>query len=186
LVIWVIWLAMQTGIPPAPARNVARLAPGFVPSFGLLPFLVALLATVAWLGLVRWRTKRSREAIWKSLVLPASGTALAWLLVMTLWLPVLDYARSYAAAMQRLVPRIDGPGCVQVFGLTRAQITALLYHGQLDLRAAATDSPCPWLVASEDLELSVPSAFDRKRWILVARIPRPADSRENLLLYKKK
>src|SRR5205085_1419776 len=33
LVIWVIWLAMQTGIPPAPARNVARLAPGFVPSF---------------------------------------------------------------------------------------------------------------------------------------------------------
>jgi hypothetical protein len=165
---------------------VARLAPGFVPTFGLLHFVVAVIATVAWLTLVRWRTKRSRDAIWKSLVLPAGGTALAWLLAMTLWLPVLDYARSYAAAMQRLVPRIDAPGCVQVFGLTRAQIAALLYHGQLDLRAASTNSACPWLVASEELELSVPSAFDRKHWTLVARIPRPADSRENLLLYKKK
>jgi hypothetical protein len=32
----------------------------------------------------------------------------------------------------------------------------------------------------------VPTAFDRKRWALVARIPRPTDARENLLLYKKK
>src|SRR5205085_4093259 len=33
LVIWVIWISLQTGVPPKPAANVARLAPGFVPSF---------------------------------------------------------------------------------------------------------------------------------------------------------
>ncbi len=186
LVIWVIWISLQTGVPPKPAQNVARLAPGFQPSFGLLAFVLALVATLAWLGLVRWRTKQNRQAIWKSLVLPASGTALAWLLVMSLWLPVLNYARSYTAPVQRLVAHVDGPGCVQAFGLTRAQITALMYHGRLDLRAASTDSPCPWLVAAGDLELSIGTAFDKRRWTLVARIPRPTDAHETLLLYKKK
>lgn len=186
LVIWVIWISLQTGVPAKPAQNVARLAPGFQPSFGLLSFVLAVVATVTWLGLVRWRTKRNPQAMWKSLVLPAGGTALAWLLVMTLWLPVLNYARSYSAPVLRLAAHVDGPGCVQAFGLTRPQITALMYHGHMDLRAASTDSPCPWLVAAGDLEASVPAVFDKHRWTLVARIPRPTDARENLLLYKKK
>jgi hypothetical protein len=186
LVIWVIWISLQTGVPAKPAQNVARLAPGFQPSFGLLSFVLAVVATVAWLALVRWRTKQNPQAMWKSLVLPAGGTALAWLLVMTLWLPVLNYARSYSAPVQRLTAHIDGPGCVQAFGLTRAQITALMYHGHMDLRAASTDSTCPWLIVAGDLELSMPTAFDKHQWTLVARIPRPTDARENLLLYKKK
>jgi hypothetical protein len=186
LVIWVIWISLQTGIPAKPAANVARLAPGFVPSFSLLPFLVAVIATIAWVALVRWRTSRNRHAIWKSLVLPAGGTALGWLLVMTLWLPVLDYARSYAPVVQRLTARIDSPGCVEVFGLTRAQIAALRYHGKLDLQVAQAPSTCPWLVAAEDLQLAVPMAFDQRHWSLVAKIPRPTDTRENLVLYKKK
>jgi hypothetical protein len=182
----VIWISLQTGVPAKPAQNVARLAPGFQPSFGLLSFVLAVVATVAWLALVRWRTKQNPQAMWKSLVLPAGGTALAWLLVMTLWLPVLNYARSYSAPVQRLTAHIDGPGCVQAFGLTRAQITALMYHGHMDLRAASTDSTCPWLIVAGDLELSMPTAFDKHQWTLVARIPRPTDARENLLLYKKK
>jgi 4-amino-4-deoxy-L-arabinose transferase-like glycosyltransferase len=186
LVIWVIWISLQTGVPAKPAANVARLAPGFVPSFSLLPFVVAVIATIAWVALVRWRTSRNRHAIWKSLVLPAGGTALGWLLVMTLWLPVLDYARSYAPAVQRLTARIDTPGCVEVFGLTRAQIAALRYHGKLDLQVAQAPSTCPWLVVAEDLQLAVPMAFDQRHWSLVAKIPRPTDTRENLVLYKKK
>jgi hypothetical protein len=38
LTIWVVWLAMQTGYPAAPARNVARLAPEFVPEFSTIAF----------------------------------------------------------------------------------------------------------------------------------------------------
>ena len=47
IVIWVIWLSLQTGVPAKPASNVARLAPGFEPSFGWLPF-VAVPITAAW------------------------------------------------------------------------------------------------------------------------------------------
>jgi hypothetical protein len=185
LVIWVIWISLQTGIPAKPAANVFKLAPGFTPSFGLVPFLAALVATLAWIALVRWRTKRSRHAIWKSLVLPAAGAALGWLLIMTLWLPALDYARSYAPVVKVLKQRIDAPGCVEVFGLTRAQIAALRFHGEMELRTATAPSTCPWLVAAEDLQGSVPLAFDVRHWRLVTKIPRPTDKRDNLLLYRK-
>lgn len=186
LVIWVIWISLQTGVPAKPAANVAKLAPGFVPSFSLLPFVVAVLATVAWVWLVRWRTSRNREAIWKSLVLPAGGAALGWLLVMTLWLPVLDYARSYAPVVRGLSQRIDTPGCVEVVGLTRAQIAALRFHGRMDLRQASLPHACPWLVTTQDLEASMPMVLDKGQWTRVASVRRPTDARDNLLLYRKR
>ncbi|TNF58748.1 MAG: hypothetical protein EP306_12495, partial [Burkholderiales bacterium] len=102
LVIWVVWVAMQTGIPAKPAANVARLAPGFTAEFSLGLFMIAAAATLAWLGLVAWRVGRHPQAIWKSLVLPASGAILCWLLLMTLWLPLLDYGRSYGPLARRL------------------------------------------------------------------------------------
>ncbi|WP_354004393.1 ArnT family glycosyltransferase [Ramlibacter pallidus] len=186
LIIWVIWISLQTGIPAKPAANVARLAPGFVPSFGLVAFAAAVAATLAWIWLVRWRTSRSREAIWKSLVLPASGAALGWLLVMTLWLPVLDYARSYAPVVQGITSRMDARGCVEVMGLTRPQIAALRYHGGLDLQSAEQPGECPWLVVSQEVQPSLTMALDLRRWQLVAEVRRPTDRRENLVLYKKK
>ncbi|MCG2594996.1 hypothetical protein LZ009_19630 [Ramlibacter sp. XY19] len=184
--IWVMWIAIQTGFPAKPASNVAKLAPGFVPEFALLPFLVALLATIAWVWLVRWRTKRSREAIWKSLVLPAGGTALAWLLATTLWLPALDYARNYTAVVDGLTKRLDVTGCVEVFGLTRPQIAALRFHGGLELRQATLPSACPWLVVAQEFQPSLTMALDARQWTLVATIRRPTDKNDNLLLYKKR
>ena len=92
--LWVIYASVYTGVPAKPAANIARLAPGFMPQFSALALLLALAGTVGWLWLLRWRTGRHREALWKSLVLPAGGVALCWLLLMTLGLPILDYARS--------------------------------------------------------------------------------------------
>jgi hypothetical protein len=181
----VIWISMQTGVPAKPAANVAKLAAGYVPSFSLLAFIVAVLATVAWIWLVRWRTSRNREAIWKSLVLPAGGAALGWLLVMTLWLPVLDYARSYAPVVRGITLQIDKPGCVEVVGLTRAQIAALRFHGSLDLRQASLPHACGWLVATQELEASMPLVLEKRRWSLAATVRRPTDARDNLLLYRK-
>ncbi|TWO71968.1 hypothetical protein FN976_08265 [Caenimonas sedimenti] len=185
IVIWVIWVAMMTGVPAKPAANVAKLAPGFVPQFALLPFLLALAATLAWFWLVHWRTSRSRQAIWKSLVLPAGGAALGWLLVMTLWLPVLDYGRSYVPVVNGIVRHMDRPSCVEVFGLTRAQIAALRYHARLDLRAASIPSACPWLVAAPDVQVALPMVLDARQWQLVATVRRPTDARDNLLLFRK-
>ena len=185
LTIWVIWLAMQTGIPPRPAANVARLAPGFVPSFSLVAFLAALAATVAWAWLVKWRAGRHRAVIWKSLVLPAGGAALCWLLLMTLWMPVLDYARSYAPLVRNVSRLIDKPGCIEVHGLSQAQLSALRYHGAMNLKPASRPAACPWLLVDADAQQSAALAMDLREWESIALIARPSDNNDNVLLYRR-
>jgi 4-amino-4-deoxy-L-arabinose transferase-like glycosyltransferase len=185
IAIWVVWLSMQTGVPAKPAANIARLAPGFVPSFSLVALLVALAATIAWAWLVRWRTGRHRPVIWKSLVLPAAGAALCWLLLMTLGLPVLDYARSYTPMVRSVQHLMDRPGCVEELGLSRAQLAAFMYHGNMDLKHATRNGACPWLLIAAPVLPAAPVVIDMKRWQQVANVRRPTDSDENVLLYRK-
>jgi hypothetical protein len=184
-IIWVVWISLQTGLPAKPAANVAKLAPGFEPSFAVLAFAAALAATLAWGWLVRWRTGQHRVVIWKSLVLPAGGAALCWLLLMTLWLPVLDYARGYSPFVGGVTRLIDRPGCVDVLGLTRAQLAAFRYHGGLDLHPAEREAGCPWLLAAAPLQPAMPIALDMRQWKHVATIRRPTDSNENVVLYRR-
>ncbi|RKR67391.1 4-amino-4-deoxy-L-arabinose transferase-like glycosyltransferase [Acidovorax sp. 94] len=182
--IWVIWIAMQTGVPAKPAANVAKLAPGFVPQFSALALVVALAATVGWCSLVWWRAARNRAPIWKSLVLPASGAALGWLLLMTLWLPLLDYARSYRPQVRSVMAALGpSPGCVQTVGLNRAQVAALQYHGGLSLQRAGLQDECDWLVA--DIASWPPSErmVNVARWEARATIPRPTDKNDHLLVF---
>ncbi|TFZ08056.1 hypothetical protein [Ramlibacter humi] len=185
VVIWVVWISMQTGVPAKPAANVARLAPGFEPSFSLIAFAAALAGTIAWGWLVKWRTARHRAEIWKSLVLPAGGAALCWLLLMTLWLPVLDYARSYSAVVRGVTQAMPDGGCVETFGLNRGQFAAFRYHGSLDLRAAATTAECPWLLMPSELQPAASAALDMKQWRLAATVRRPTDARDNVLLFSR-
>jgi hypothetical protein len=185
VVIWVVWISLQTGVPAKPAANVARLAPGFEPSFSLVAFGAALAGTIAWAWLVKWRAGRNQSALWKSLVLPAAGTALCWVLLMTLWLPVLDYARSYTAVVRGVTQAMNQRGCAEVFGLTRSHIAALQYHGQLELRSASRDGNCPWLIVASEFQPAAAMALDLKRWRLVATVRRPTDAKDNVLLYRK-
>lgn len=202
LTIWVVWVSVQTGFPAKPAANVARLAPGFVPHFGLFAFLVAVVATVGWLLLVAWRTRRHRPAIWTSLALPAGGTTLGWVLLMTLWLPMLDYGRSHAPHIRRLVQAVehaatthgaptapsptrtgsaDNAGCVQLLGLSRAQISALRFHTTWDVRLPGAATDCQWTVATPEAWQHQPAAT-ASNWHEAARITRPTERRDHLLV----
>ena len=184
LVIWVIWLAVQTGWPAQPAANVARLLPGFSPVWEVMAFAPALLASIIWLWLVQWRVGRHRAALWKSLVLPAGGAALCWLLLMTLWLPLLDFARSYGPLVRNVNALVGAPACVQIHGMTRAQIAAFRYHGPY--RVALLDGEaCEWLVVDADALPAfqrLPVAAD---WEKVTTLWRPSANNENLILFKR-
>lgn len=185
LVIWVVWMAMETGVPTTPARNVARAAPEFVHSLSPVLLVAALASTLGWLALVRWRTGRHRTALWKTLVLPAAGTTLCWSLLMTLWLPLLNHGRSYAPLVAK-VTAITGPArCVQALGLGNAQAAALAHHGSLHLRQAGPAVPdCPWLVIDSQ---AVATHAERLRgwgWQEVTRLRRPTDNDETLVIFE--
>lgn len=193
LIIWVVWTSMQTGLPAQPAINVARLAPGFTPVFSAMAFACALLASLVWASLVKWRAGRHRSAIWKSMALPAGGATLCWLLVMTLWLPLLDFARSYAPLVLKVRGMMDDTACVQYYGLTRAQGAAFEFHGNLKLRPAhlKTDAPqiqsdeCKWLIVDTQALGTLKRDIDMSAWQLHATVRRPSDNNEDIVLYKR-
>lgn len=185
LIIWVIWIAIQTGVPAKPAANVARLAPGFIPSFSPAAFGFAVLATVAWCWLVRWRTGRHRAALWKTLVLPAGGAALCWMLVMTLWLPLLDYARSYVPQVNAIVERVGRPTCISELALSRQHIAALRYHGQFELSPLVGGAACPWLLVSPEAIASLHEIVSMEQWRLSGTLRRPTSAADDLLLFQR-
>lgn len=185
ITIWVVWISVQTGFPAKPAENIQRLAIGFEPSFSLFSFLVAVAATIGWVLLVAWRTRRHRAAIWKSLAVPAGGTVLGWVLLMTLWLPMLDYARSYTPhvnAVAHVIPR--DVSCVRTLGFTPALTTAFRFYAPWQLQrgiATATDAQCNWLIATP----AAWSAVDTEaaaQWQFVQQVTRPTERKDNLLV----
>lgn len=184
LIIWIVWLSLETGWPAQPARNVARLAPSFVHSFSLPLFLIALCASLVWAWLVFWRTGRHRTAIWKSVVLPAGGAALCWLLLMTLWLPLLDWARSYVPLVAQTTALMPvKPRCVSTLGLSRGQVAAYQYHGGLLLKPVDKVADCPWLLADSGVLNYL--ANDPQAWILRGTVRHRGDPKEKLLLYER-
>jgi 4-amino-4-deoxy-L-arabinose transferase-like glycosyltransferase len=186
LVIWLVWISMQTGVPSQPALNVARLAPGFVHSFSFTSFFIALIASITWAWLVKWRAGRHRSVIWKSVVLPAGGAALCWLLLMTLWLPLLDFARSYAPLVQQALALMpEKPVCIATYGLTRSQTAAFQFHGGLTLTAFTTDTACPWLIVSDEALDAQHGLMPNSSWELRGTVRHPADRNEKLYLFSR-
>lgn len=189
LVIWVIYLAIHTQFPAKPAANVRRLLPGFEPSFSSLGLLLACAATVCWLAVIVWRTGRHRSALWKSLVIPASGAVMCWVLLTTLWMPMLDYARSYAPMIARVQLHVGRSPCVHALGLSQAQITALQFHGRysvVPLREGQTARPeCAWMVMDADqfkkAGFALPEGWQRVQTVR----RRSSTDAETLLVYKR-
>src|SRR5690606_13926949 len=170
--------------------HVGRLEPGVLPSFALLLFALGAAATLAWLWLVSWRVGRHRDAIWKSLVLPAAGSTLCWLLLMTLWLPLLDFGRSYEPISRRIASLVPAQDCVLVDGLSEAQIAALRHHGGLQLvrtdpAATASRAHCASLLATPQSQASLHQRVDLTQWAFKATVRRLNDNKESLVLYQR-
>jgi 4-amino-4-deoxy-L-arabinose transferase-like glycosyltransferase len=190
LTIWLFYIAVQTGTPAKLQANALRLLPGFQPSFNALALVLALLGSLAWAWLVWWRTGRHRPALWKSLVLPAGGVALGWLLLMTLWLPLLDHARSYRPMMQHLARLLPAETCVQATNLSRPQLAALLLHTRWSVHRGTDREGCNWLLVDRPLRQPVPTQIDGRdltsEWQLVERVRRPGDKNESLLIFRRR
>ena len=188
ITIWVVWISVQTGFPAKPAENVQRLAVGFEPSFSLLPFVVAVAATLAWLLLVAWRTRRHRAAIWKSLAVPAGGTVLGWVLLMTLWMPMLNYGRSYAPHIQAMTAQLPAsPGCMQVLGFGPAPTAALRLYSEWQIthtRRLPLPHGCDWLLTTPEFWAAVPSELAAD-WQAQAEVSRPTERKDRWLVLQR-
>lgn len=148
--LWLGWIAKQTGWPAQLARNAFRLAPGFQPEFNAFALVIALTATAGWGLLLHWRLGRRPPVLWRAVVLSTGGLVLCWLLLMTLWLPWLNYGQSYAPVAEQIGAHLpDKYRCVQTEGLGPAQRASFAYLGRVKFaRDAGQD--CEFLLVQED------------------------------------
>jgi len=184
LAIWVLYIAMQTGVPAKPAANVAKLVVGYKPTFSLLALVLAVLASAAWIWLVQWRTGRNRHPLWKSMVLPASGVALCWLLVMTLWLPLMNYALSYKPLVERIGMHVPFGSCTATPGMARGQMVALEYFGRyrIDAMTSENATSCDHMLLTETRNSPAPA---HPGWTLLGREVRPTDNERVVAIYRR-
>jgi 4-amino-4-deoxy-L-arabinose transferase-like glycosyltransferase len=189
--VWLYHLGMLTGTPAAALATARRLTPGFEPRASWLPLLLAAVATLAWAALVRWRIGRHAPVLWKSLVLAAGGVGLSWTLLMTLWLPWLDYARSNRPLVDALRPHLDlsSRACVAVPQGTPVLVAALEWHGRVrvDARSQSLDGSCSRVVIvwrqSADTPQPLHAELAAAGWHELARVRRPTERQEWTLVF---
>jgi 4-amino-4-deoxy-L-arabinose transferase-like glycosyltransferase len=172
--VWLYYLAIQTTWLPRLTANVLKLSPDFSAPFDPIDLALGIAGTMAWVLLVRWRTSRQRRALWRSLVLPAGGTVLIWLLLMTLWLPPINHAFSHQQLLATLKTVLPDPhtGCIAAPGQNLSLVATLEAQGGWRVRADSPliDTPCQWalrVVSLRQTDEAVPSG-----WILKATLRR--------------
>ena len=130
------------------------------------------------------------------MVLPAGGAALCWLLLLTLWLPLLDFARSYAPWVHQIKTIMaqhsaSAPTCMMSYGLDVGQMTAFHYHGGFDIKPldsaqAPQHAACEWLLVDNDLRPDLPQVARVNEWKRIQTIRRPSDNDEDVTLYRRR
>ncbi|MFH1044972.1 MAG: glycosyltransferase family 39 protein [Pseudomonadota bacterium] len=180
--IWLGYFALQTGFPPRVAANAARLEPGFVAHFAWLPVIAAAAITLLWIVLIL----RSQHSPQRSVTFWTAGLALFWALTMLLWLPWIDYGKSYRPVARAIKTSLHGQaGCIASRGLGEAQRAAFDYHAGIITERSETraKSDCPILLLQDNARL--PEASPGTSWKKIWEGNRAGDRSEKFRLYAK-
>lgn len=113
---------------------------------------------------------------------------MCWVLLMTLWMPLLNYARSYQPLAIQVKSWVHDPLCVYSLGLNRAQIAGLSFHANLkmvDFEKNKSAKNCEWLIANPATIQKKSAGIDPENWAKVRVIRRPADKREDIVMYQR-
>jgi 4-amino-4-deoxy-L-arabinose transferase-like glycosyltransferase len=130
---------------------------------------------------VRWRLARHPKVLWRSVVLSSAGTTLMWVLLMTLWLPVVNYSRTYRDVAQQIASHLpDDYTCIAPVRLGNAQIATFAYFGDMHF---AFDQDCDVILRQDTQDYGDPSAMPDYIWKLVWEGRRAADRDERFRLY---
>ena len=185
--IWIGWIAKEFGWPAQIARNAYKLAPGFQPGFEWIPVIIAAAVTIAWIVLVHWRISRRPSVLWRAVVLSSGGVILCWVLLMTLWLPWVNYGKSYAGVAQQIESRLSSTAhCVQS-NVGTAQRASFAYFGQVKF-ADERDQSCDYLLLQDDVSNEDATQMLRQypgTWRVIWEGRRPSDRDERFRLYRR-
>lgn len=179
---WLAWSAMYTGWP---AKLKERLT--FLSGLKTLEtpwhyIVIALLVTLVWLFAIL-RSQHSNRAAATNW---AIGMTAIWTLLMTLWLPMVESARSYESVFIDLKASIQSPyQCVNSYRLGSDQKDLLNYYADIKTKAikSAEEASCDLLLIQD--RRRVQKLLPSNNWVLIYEGKRISDRRESYRLYRK-
>jgi 4-amino-4-deoxy-L-arabinose transferase-like glycosyltransferase len=186
--LWLFWNAKLNGWPAKASHNALKLVPGFVPQFDTMAVLVAVLATAGWFVLVHWRLSRRPSVLWRAVVLSSGGVILVWILLMTLFLPDMNYSKSYATVARQAAGALPkDTACVET-NAGPAQRASFAYFGHLPF-IGVTGGRCNVLLLQDNLrvpdEQEIVPAYRAPHWTLLWEGRRISDRQERFRLYRR-
>jgi hypothetical protein len=184
LAVWFLYFVLMVGVPGPVARNLDRMASGYVAQFSPLAVLFALLLAAAWLYLILYAP---RDPV-RSLARWAGGIVLLWGTAAMLLMPWVDYQKTYRSVALQLRSKIPvSTGCISQKGLGVSQAAALDYHANIRARAFDPLRPeaCRLLIVQGTAKEDIDDPPGRQ-WTKLADVGRPGDRVERYRLYQRK
>ncbi|MDR2112350.1 MAG: hypothetical protein LBQ62_04495, partial [Candidatus Accumulibacter sp.] len=142
---WIGWSALVFGWPERLARQAVRLEPGFTGVFSAPAFLFALVCTGLWFWMIVTSPRSPIRGITHWMV----GLTLFWLLLASLWMPWIDYGKTFrevSASLKKALPaKID---CIAGAGLPLSFLATLDYFTDIRVLAQKSEqaASCSWLL----------------------------------------
>jgi hypothetical protein len=133
---------------------------------------MALVISAVWVGAIIWRLKLHPKVAWRGALLSAMGLTSTWILLVLLWLPTVDYVRSYRPMSAEIRQVIDQARqesgtllCTQASGLSLGPRASLYVFDGIEI---SRDDQCPLLIqqtTAERLQQGL-AGFDRDSRVL--------------------
>jgi 4-amino-4-deoxy-L-arabinose transferase-like glycosyltransferase len=178
--IWLGWYSMLTGNPAKIKERLTFLSGLRHMQFNLINVTTACLVSLIWLlAIMRSRhTNRSSATNW------AIGITCVWALLMTLWLPMIDNARSYQqvfTSFKQSLPRKYA--CITSLHLGTAQRDLLYYYDDIRTQPFETVQrlDCDLYLIQNDRNNKVNPGAD---WKQIWHGKRSSERHESFRLYK--
>jgi hypothetical protein len=127
--------------------------------------------------------------LWRAVVLSSGGLILLWVLLMTLFLPDLNYSKSYASVAQQIAARLPaGANCIDT-NVGAPQRASFAYFGHLPF-AGVEGGKCDYLLLQDSVKLKddkeISSTYRMRDWTLLWEGRRPSDRNERFRLYQRR
>jgi len=176
--IWLGGIAMLTGEPARVAKNFSKPAPGFIAETSTLPMVLAIAVSVGWIAVML----RTPSSPWRAMARWSVGLTTIWLLLVALWLPWIDYGKTYRSVSADFRLALGNhPGCIARRGLGLAQRASLDYFNGIRTLGGGRAKDCRHMIVQtgSGTEKYLPG------WTLLRETSRPGDKNERLRLYRR-
>lgn len=181
VVIWAAWTTMMLkGVPPDWPRLLRLLPIEFVPRFDALRATGAILLTLGasaslW---IFWKKPARGLTVW------VIGITLSWSLLTTLWMPWLDFAKSYRSVFAAM-PIPGSSNCIASINLGEGERAMLRYvTGRNPVRIEVSPAAgCTILLVQREAAFGEPD-IDPALWKELWRGSRPGVTNERFWLFQ--